>query len=221
MIADYDGNIVHQPPAAVLLPERLEKVCQWLNSHEGYIHPLIRACILHFMLAHEHPFRDGNGRTSRALFYWYMLKSGYDVFKYISISRLLHAAPVKYAASYQYTESDGMDLTYFLEYQAGVIKRALQNWQQHIDEITQRSAKLDSVLFSSGVLKRLNPRQVTLLNVMLANPGKEYTVAEISASLGVSDNTARADLRTIVKEGFAQEKKINDQQAVYFAHYPL
>ncbi len=38
---------------------------------------------------------------------------------------LLHAAPVKYAASYQYTESDGMDLTYFLEYQAGVIKRAL------------------------------------------------------------------------------------------------
>lgn len=88
-----------------------------------------------------------------------MLKSGYDVFKYISISRLLHAAPVKYAASYQYTESDGMDLTYFLEYQAGVIKRALQNWQQHIDEITQRSAKLDSVLFSSGVLKRLNPRR--------------------------------------------------------------
>ena len=221
VIADYDGNIVHQPPAAALLPERLEKVCQWLNSHEGYIHPLVRACILHFMLAHEHPFRDGNGRTSRALFYWYMLKSGYDVFKYISISRLLHAAPVKYAASYQYTESDGMDLTYFLEYQAGVIKRALQNWQQHIDEITQRSAKLDSVLFSSGVLKRLNPRQVTLLNVMLANPGKEYTVAEISASLGVSDNTARADLRTIVKEGFAQEKKINDQQAVYFAHYPL
>ena len=60
--------------------------------------------------------------------------------------------PVKYAASYQYTESDGMDLTYFLEYQAGVIKRALQNWQQHIDEITQRSAKLDSVLFSSCLL---------------------------------------------------------------------
>lgn len=88
-------------------------------------------------------------------------------------------------------------------------------------KLTQRSAKLDSVLFSSGVLKRLNPRQVTLLNVMLANPGKEYTVAEISASLGVSDNTVRADLRTIVKEGFAQEKKINDQQAVYFAHYPL
>mgnify|MGYP000578861164 FL=1 len=173
------------------------------------------------MLAHEHPFRDGNGRTSRALFYWYMLKSGYDVFKYISISSLLHAAPVKYAASYQYTESDGMDLTYFLEYQAGVIKRALQNWQQHIDEITQRSAKLDSVLFSSGVLKRLNPRQVTLLNVMLANPGKEYTVAEISVSLSVSDNTARTDLRTIVKEGFAQEKRINNQQAVYVAHYPL
>ncbi|WP_250217101.1 hypothetical protein, partial [Escherichia coli] len=29
------------------------------------------------------------------------------------------------------------------------------------------------------------------------------------------------DLRTIVKEGFAQEKRINNQQAVYVAHYPL
>ncbi len=100
-----------------------------------------------------------------------------------------------------------MDLTYFLEYQAGVIKRALQNWQQHIDEITQRSAKLDSVLFSSGVLKRLNPRQVTLLNVMLANPGKEYTVAEISASLGVS---IRLELiyGQLLKKGLRKRRKL-------------
>ncbi|MEN1410221.1 hypothetical protein, partial [Pseudomonas aeruginosa] len=88
------------------------------------------------------------------------------------------------------------------------IKRALQNWQQHIDEITQRSAKLDSVLFSSGVLKRLNPRQVTLLNVMLANPGKEYTVAEISASLGVSDNTARAEYGQLLKKGLRKRRKL-------------
>lgn len=64
------------------------------------------------MIAHERPYRDGNRRTSRGLFYWYMLKAGYDVFKYVSISHLLHTAPAKYAHSYQYTENDGMDLTY-------------------------------------------------------------------------------------------------------------
>lgn len=75
---------------------------------------------------------------------------------------------------------DGMDLTYF-EYQAGVIKRALQNWQQHIDEITQRSAKLDSVLFSSGVLKRLNPRQVQRSpNACSANWGKSTQLLKLA-----------------------------------------
>lgn len=68
VIADDDGNIVHQPPAATNLPERLQMVCDFVNGTEPYVHPLVKACTLHFMIAHEHPFRDGNGRTSRGLF---------------------------------------------------------------------------------------------------------------------------------------------------------
>lgn len=216
VIADYDGNIVHQPPKADNLIERLEQVCAWVNSDSGeYIHPVIRACILHFMIAHEHPFRDGNGRTSRALFYWYMLKSGYDAFRYISISCLLYAAPVKYAHSYQYTETDGMDLTYFLEYQAEIIKRALDSFLQHIESLIKRRARVDNILFESGALQRLTQRQITLLNVMLAEPGKAFTVAQISQMLGVSDNTARNDLRALVREGMSQERRANEQQKVY------
>ena len=215
VIADYDGNIVYQPPRAAELDTRLQKICDWLNNKEEYIHPLIRACILHFMIAYEHPFRDGNGRTSRAFFYWYMLKNGYEAFKYISISKLLHAAPVKYAHSYQHTESDGMDLTYFLEYQAGIIGRALRTYLEHIEKIINRSAMIDRRLYESGALKRLTARQVTLLNIMLSTPGKAYTAADVSEMLGVSDNTARTDLRAVVREGFALEKRANDQKTVY------
>lgn len=215
VIADYDGNIVHQPPRAVELAARLQNICDWLNSREEYIHPLIKACILHFMVAHEHPFRDGNGRTSRALFYWFMLKNGYDAFKYISISQLLHAAPVKYAYSYQYTETDGMDLTYFLEYQATIIGRALRLYLGHIETLTNRSVMIDRRLFESGALRRLTARQVTLLNIMLSTPKKLYTAADVSELLGISDNTARNDLRAVVREGFALEKRANDQKTVY------
>jgi hypothetical protein len=42
-----------------------------------FIHPVMRAITLHFWLAYDHPFCDGNGRTARALFYWSMLKQGY------------------------------------------------------------------------------------------------------------------------------------------------
>jgi Fic family protein len=216
VIADYDGNIAHQPPAAATIPQRLQEVCDFANHTDGqYIHPLIRACILHFMLAHEHPFRDGNGRTSRALFYWFMLKNGYEAFRFVSISQLLHAAPVKYAHSYQYTEHDGMDITYFLEHQASTIKRATTKYLDFIHEIIRRRAAVDSQLAASGALSRLRPRQIALLNIMLSEPQRLYTAAEVSQLLGVSDGTARTALRVLVHEGLARQVQVNDQQTAY------
>lgn len=215
VIMDSDGNIVHQPPAAKALTERLENICHWVNSSDEYIHPLIKACILHFMVAHEHPFRDGNGRTSRALFYWFMLKNDYGLFRYISISSLLHIAPVKYAHSYIYSETDGLDLTYFIEYQFGVIHRALDNLLRHINELLQRSASIDRMLFQSGILSSLTARQVTIFNIMLANARKDFSVVEVSEALGISNNTARNDLRKLVQQGLIKESAQNDQKTVY------
>jgi Fic family protein len=202
VIADYDGNIVHQPPAAEQLPERLQRVCDWGNSHGDYVHPLVKACILHFMIAHEHPFRDGNGRTCRALFYWWLLKNDYEAFRYVSISSLLHAAPVKYAHSYQYTETDGMDLTYFIEFQTSIIRRALESLLNH-------------VLFESGAFTRLSQRQVALLNVMMSAAGKTFTAAGVAESFGVSDNTARNDLRALVRENLLEEFAENAQKNAF------
>ncbi|WP_445374703.1 Fic family protein [Photorhabdus tasmaniensis] len=215
VIMDYDNNIIHQPPAASSLPVRLQMVCDFVNGNGPYVHPLVKACILHFMIAHEHPFRDGNGRTSRGLFYWYMLKSGYDAFKFVSISQLLHNAPAKYAHSYQYAETDGMDLTYFLDYQANIIGRAMEQLLSHVDQLLNRAAVIDSMLFKSGALRRLSQRQVTLLNVMMDMPDKTFTVSEIAAAMGVSDNTARNDLRKLVGEGLAEEFAVNEQKTAY------
>nr|WP_139763101.1 Fic family protein [Salmonella enterica] len=215
VIADYDGNIVHQPPAATDLQVRLQMVCDFVNDTGSYVHPLVKACVLHFMIAHEHPFRDGNERTSRGLFYWYMLKSEYDVFKYISISQLLHAAPAKYAHSYQYTETDDMDLSYYLEYQASIIHRAMTRLLQYVDDLVARAARIDHFLYKSGSLSRLSGRQVTLLNIILAEPGKKYSAAGVAEALGVSDNKARNDLRTLVRENLLTEISENDQKTVF------
>ncbi|RJT43435.1 Fic family protein [Rahnella woolbedingensis] len=216
VIADYDGNIVHQPPPAEQITERLQRMCDWANATQGnYIHPLIRACILHFMIAHEHPFRDGNGRTSRALFYWSLLKSGYDAFRYISISSLLYASPVKYAQSYQRTESDNMDLTFFLEYQMGIVKRALNQYLQHIETLISRRVATDRMLYESGAFFRLTHRQIILVNVMLCWPDTELSAAQVSEIMGLADNTARNDLRALVRETLAEEHKINGQKTIY------
>ncbi len=57
-----------------------------LDKADFFIHPVIRAILLHFMLAYDHPFVDGTGRTARALFYWSMAHQGYWLMDFISIT---------------------------------------------------------------------------------------------------------------------------------------
>ncbi|WKM73472.1 Fic family protein [Klebsiella oxytoca] len=220
VICDYDGNVVHYPPSHDELDSRLLKICEWANTrHEdlvtsNYLHPLIKACILHFMVGYEHPFNDGNGRTARALFYWYLFKCGYTAFKYISISRLLKEASVAYGKSYLFTETDGFDLTYFVDYQCQIVCRATLNFTDHIKKIATQRAEIDSLLWTGGLINRLNDRQRTILLVAIENVGRFFTAKEVSENLNISDNTARADLKHLVEIGLF-EKIESGKQTIY------
>lgn len=111
----------------------------WINyGHEAgeapqyYLHPVIKACMIHFGLGYLHPFHDGNGRVARALCYWYLFKHGYDAFLYISLSQLLKEAPIQYGEAYLKTETDNQDVTYFVEYQCRVLERAVNGFFNHV-----------------------------------------------------------------------------------------
>lgn len=222
VICDYDGNVVHHPPSYSELEQRLIEICDWANKrHEesvtsDYMHPLIKACILHFMIGYEHPFRDGNGRTARALFYWYLFKCGYTAFKYISISRLLKEASVSYGKSYIFTETDDFDLTYFVDYQCSIICRATTNFTGHIKKVALQRAEIDNLLWTNGLMRKLNDRQRTILFVAIDNVGKLFTVKEVSENLNISDNTARQDLKTLVSVGML-ERVERGRQTLYMS----
>ena len=219
VIEDAMGEIVHQPPAAALLPGRLQLICDFANADSTYIHPLIRACIIHFMLAHEHPFNDGNGRTSRALFYWFMLKSGYEAFRYISISSLLKTAAKGYGKSYQLTESDGMDLTYFLDFQCRIILRALTAFEDYLQHALTMRTSLDKLLFESGAFRRLSKRQADMVAIIYSSPNKPFSAVEMAELMGVSENTARSDLRRLLGENLLEAIKESQQLTRYMAKY--
>jgi len=120
------------------------------------MHPVLRAILLRFWLAYDHPFVHGNGRTARALFYWSMLRQQYWLFEYISISEILLRAPAKYALAFLHTETDRNDLTYFIVHQATVIRRAIQELHVYIQRKAQELASTEAVLKSGA---DLNHRQ--------------------------------------------------------------
>ena len=67
----------------------------------GFLHPVIRSILLHFWVAYDHPFVDGNGRNARALFYWSMLRHGFWLAEFFSISHEILKAPRKYYRAFR------------------------------------------------------------------------------------------------------------------------
>ncbi len=205
VITDGFEEIVHVPPPYKNIEERLKKVCAFANTEhlgedgEIFIHPVIKAIILHFMIAYEHPFSDGNGRTARGIFYWFMLRSGYDFFEYISISKLLKDAPTKYGKSFLYTEIDDNDLTYFIFYQVEIIIRAIDELLRYLQKKSQEFEEVSELLNSSPIGQALNFIEKDIVKKAIKNPGRVFTSNEIVSDYDISENTARKYLNELVK----------------------
>lgn len=197
VVKDFEGNTLHIPPKEKELKQRLNKLCDFANSDssdsEIFIHPVIRAILVHFMFGYDHPFVDGNGRTARALFYWVMAKQGYWLTEYISISRILNQAKTQYARSYLLTETDDNDATYFIVYQLEVVIRAINDLYSYLEKKVQSNAKA-SQLLSDKLRDKLNHRQIDVLEHGLNNPQSIYRIKEHQNKHRVTYQTARTDL---------------------------
>jgi Fic family protein len=195
------GVILHEPPPAEQLPERLQRLCDFANgtSDVAYVPPVVRAMIVHFMLAYDHPFVDGNGRTARVLFYWSMLNQDYWLAEFLSISRLLKQAPGKYARSFLHSEQDEGDLTYFIIYQLVIVQRAITDLQEYLARKVAETRRLQESL---AILSRqFNYRQVALLENAIKNPHAQFTVLSHAGSHNVVSQTARMDLQGLERQG--------------------
>lgn len=203
---DEDQQVLHQPPPADELEARLKALCDFANDldSEPFIHPVIRAIILHFWLAYDHPFIDGNGRTARALFYWSMLRSGYWLFEFISISSIILKAPKQYAKAFLYSEHDNNDLTYFIVHQIDVIQRSIDALHRYLSKKSTDYGRLQQQM---GKLSTLNHRQRALILHALKHPYQVYTVESHGMSHNIVPQTSRTDLECLVSIGLLNKSK--------------
>lgn len=216
VVQDFDGTLLHRPPPAEELEERVAKMCAFANdrSEDEFVHPVVRAIILHFWLAYDHPFVDGNGRTARALFYWSMLSHDYWLCGYISISKILRGAPAQYARSFLYTETDENDLTYFIVSQLKVIQRAIAELHAYLQKKVKEVRQVESLIRQSA---ELNHRQLALLSHALKHPDARYSIKSHQRSHNVAYQTARTDLLDLVEADLLKKRQIG--RTYYFNPY--
>ncbi len=205
-VVDNEGNILHTPCPNNEIDERINALCKYANdeNESEFIHPVVKGVILHFWLAYIHPFIDGNGRTARALFYWYVLKKGYWLFEFLAISRIILRAPAQYANAYLYSEVDDQDVTYFIVYNLKAISLAIE--ALHI-YLKKQQVKLKE---SEKLLRQypgLNHRQYELINHAISHPDSMYTLEYYKNLYGVVYETARRDVMSLQEKGLLEKMK--------------
>ena len=86
------GEIYHEGPDMEFVEKELQGLIDFSNNEgvsKAFIHPVVKAIMIHFWIGYLHPFTDGNGRLARILFYWFLLKEGYWAFAYLPISKVI------------------------------------------------------------------------------------------------------------------------------------
>lgn len=210
-----DGEVVHYPPDHNEIKTLIKELCIFFNTDDKdlFIHPIIKGCIIHFMIGFIHPFSDGNGRTARAMFYWYLLKKGYWLTKYLSISRLILRSKDQYAKAYQYTETDDNDLTYFIMYKLRTMKLAYESLREYIQRKIEEKHKILEFI----KLENVNERQALILKWFYEEPSLLLKVKEVETRFAVSNQTARTDLQSLVELKYIDTIRLNKKEVAFKA----
>ncbi|NTU72885.1 Fic family protein [Candidatus Roizmanbacteria bacterium] len=197
------GDPIFIPPNSTLMRHELDRLIHYANepiNSKSFTHPVIKACILHFWLAYLHPFIDGNGRTARALFYWYLLKHNYWLFKYLSVSRIIKkSSKIAYDRSFVYSENDDNDMTYFIFYNLKVITQSISEFIDYYEAKVKEETKLR---VASSNLPDLNDRQVKLLLYSVNHPHKTISINQHQTVNQIAYETARRDLTQLENKGY-------------------
>lgn len=217
IIVGDDGaknEIYHIPPKEAFVKQEIKQFIIYANNELpdfGFVHPVIKAIIIHFWIGYLHPFVDGNGRMARALFYWYLLREKYWAFGYLPLSKVIKNSPAQYRDAYIYTEQDENDLTYFIEYNINKIAQAMKEFDVYAKRKWQENTKMAKIARDKY---QLNDRQIQLLRYFYKNKDVATSTTSHMKVYEISRITSMKDLRGLEKQRFVISKKIG--RTVYY-----
>ena len=190
---DSDGKsagIIFQTTTPFDTPQKMKELIEWFTreSASSQHHNLILTAIfiVHFLAIH--PFQDGNGRLSRVLTTLFLMKAGYLYVPYSSLERVIEENKDRYYLALRRAQTNlhsdkaslGAWILFFLQSlkkQADVLAKKLE-WEKEL----QATPKLTQDI------------------LMATREQGRMTVRELHRLTGVSRNTIKAHLKSLVEK---------------------
>lgn len=140
-----------------------------------------------------------------------MLKQGYWLTEYLSISRVIAMSKKSYEKAYQYVEADDNDLGYFITYNLKVLDQAFKQLQNYIKK------KQDEKMLANAFLQigDINERQAQIIRMYMENPKEVLTVKDLQNKFMVTATTAKSDIIGLLNRGLLKEIAFNKVKRGY------
>ncbi len=188
---DRDGKslgIVFQPTKAYLTPKEMQELMEWTQSafEEKKYHPLLIIGNFLVEFLKIHPFQDGNGRLSRILTNFLLLKEGYLFVPYISHEKLIEDNKNEYYLALRQSKNT-----------FGKKKEDIFPWMNFfLDIVLKQSERAISLLESEDVERLLSPKQLAVWNFL--QEVSESSPLEISRKTGIVKPTVIQALNRLI-----------------------
>lgn len=206
------NEVLHMPPEHTKIPEYIAELIEFFNNDDTlFIHPIVKWVIIHFFIGWIHPFVDGNGRTARALFYWYILKNWYWLTEFISISRSIKENTEQYKNAYLFTETDENDLTYFIDYNIKCLLSSLDKFTAYIEKKIKEEKYILDIIQDA----ELTIRQTEIFKFLENNKNNDFTILELTQKIDASRNTIKKDLDFLIEKNLIKIQKRDTKTKSY------
>ena len=189
---DAEGKslgIVFETASPFDTPFRMEELVAWTNESidKKTMHPLLVTAVFIVVFLAIHPFQDGNGRLSRVLTTYLLLRFGYAYVPYSSLESVIESSKESYYLALRQTQ--------------GTLNAEEPNWQPWIvfflKALKQQKQKLEvKVEREKLLLGQLPELSVNILE--LAKSRGRITISDVVVLTNANRNTIKKHLENLV-----------------------
>lgn len=139
------------------------------------------------------------------------LQNLYRFWSFSTFAQWSHKGKSQYEEAYLKEETDDLDLGYFVQYHLRVRRLSIESFKRYAEQKLKEQECLTPILRIGG----LNERQMQILRLYQESESLVLTGREVEQRFGVSQPTAKSDLKGLARQGFLDEIAYNKVKRGY------
>jgi len=182
-------GVIFDPTPPHLVDKEMSELVAWTkeNLNNNQYHPLLVIANFIFEFLAIHPFRDGNGRVSRILTNFLLLKSGYEFIPYVSHEKIVEENKTDYYLALNKTQKTWKTK-----------KENILPWIYFFLKMLSKQADLTLELVNQeNIESLLSEKQLLVWNFALTS--KDFQRADVIKATGLKPRTVEESIKKLLQ----------------------